>query len=254
VLLSIPWQLFLPYKAIYSIKRKQYVLGREDTLHNYAARRCWYAAMQLRVAYQQHSAQLQLKLSSDTFVCKTGILFLSQTLNQMPDIITEFPQFFTSTNLEWKKLLSQDKYKDMVVESLRFLVVYKRIKLYAFVIMSNHIHLIWQMRSGIKPDVVQRDFLKYTAQRIKYDLERNHPEILKNFLVNAKDRKYQFWERNALSVELRTAKVFQQKLDYIHLNPVKAGICKLPEQYKYSTAKFYETGIDDWGFVTHYKD
>lgn len=169
-------------------------------------------------------------------------------------IIKEFPQFFTATNLEWKQLLNQDKYKDIIIESLRFLVANKRIKMYAFVVMSNHIHLIWQMQAGIRREATQRDFLKYTAQRIKFDLERNHPHILKHFLVDAKDRKYQFWERNALSIELRTTKIFQQKLNYIHLNPVKAGICEFPEQYKYSTAKFYETGIDDWGFITHNND
>jgi putative transposase len=169
-------------------------------------------------------------------------------------IITDFPQFFTATNLEWKQLLRQDKYKDIIIESLRFLVAKNRIRVYAFVVMSNHIHLIWQMQAGIKPESTQRDFLKHTAQRIKYDLETNHPEMLQQFLVDAKDRKYQFWERNALSIELRTVKVFHQKLNYIHLNPVRAGICKVPEQYKYSTAKFYETGLDEWGFVSHYND
>ena len=55
-----------------------------------------------------------------------------------------WPQFYTATILEWKPLLKEDKYKDVLIESLRFLVSEKRITLYAFVIMSNHIHLIWQ--------------------------------------------------------------------------------------------------------------
>jgi len=95
----------------------------------------------------------------------------------MPNIITEYPQFFTATNLEWKKLLKPDKYKDIVINSLRFLVNEKRIILYAFVIMENHLHLIWQMQAGIKPADVQRDFLKYTAQKIKKDLAENHPQV-----------------------------------------------------------------------------
>ena len=53
-----------------------------------------------------------------------------------------WPQFYTATILEWKPLLKQDKYKDVIIESLRFLVFEKRINLYAFVIMSNHVHLI----------------------------------------------------------------------------------------------------------------
>jgi REP element-mobilizing transposase RayT len=172
----------------------------------------------------------------------------------MPQIITEYPQFFTATNLEWKKLLAPDKYKDIVIGSMRFLVKDKRVKIFSFVIMENHIHLIWQMQPDNDPEAVQRDFLKYTAQRIQKDLKRNHPTVLEHFKVDSKDREYQFWERNALSVELRTHSVFIQKLEYIHWNPVKAAICKLPEEYKYSSALFYETGIDNWGFLSHYRE
>ena len=172
----------------------------------------------------------------------------------MASIITEYPQFFTATNLEWKKLLKPDKYKDIVISSMRFLVKNKRARIFSFIIMENHIHLIWQMLPGHTPDAVQRDFLKYTAQRIQKDLQKNHPTVLLKFKVNAKDREYQFWERNALSVELRNHSVFLQKLRYIHENPVRAGICKLPEEYKYSSALFYETGVDNWGFLTHYND
>jgi len=172
----------------------------------------------------------------------------------MAHLITEWPQFFTATNLEWKKLLASDKYKELIVDSLRFLVKDKRIKLFAFVIMPNHIHLIWQMETGVDPVAVQRDFLKYTAQKIKADLRVFHPSDLPLFKVNAKDRKYQFWERNPLSIELRSRKVFLQKLEYIHWNPVRAGFCDLPEQYAYSSAAFYETGFDTRGFLTHYGD
>jgi REP element-mobilizing transposase RayT len=67
----------------------------------------------------------------------------------MPALYPEYwPQFFTATILEWKTLLQQDKYKEEIVKSLRFLVQQKRIKLYAFVIMNNHLHLIWQPMPG----------------------------------------------------------------------------------------------------------
>jgi putative transposase len=72
----------------------------------------------------------------------------------MKAIITEWPQFFTATNLEWKKLLQPDKYKDIVIDSLRFLVTDGRIKLYAFVIMSNHMHLIWQMCANVDQKII----------------------------------------------------------------------------------------------------
>jgi REP element-mobilizing transposase RayT len=82
----------------------------------------------------------------------------------MQPIITEYPQYFTATILQWKKLLKPEKYKDVIISSMKFLVTDKRVKLFCFVIMDNHIHLIWQMMWDIDPEAVQRDFLKYTAQ------------------------------------------------------------------------------------------
>lgn len=164
------------------------------------------------------------------------------------------PQFFTATILEWKHLLKPDKYKEIIVESLRFLIIEKRVELFAFAIMSNHMHMIWQICDGHKKENVQRDFLKFTGQRIKYDLLTSHPKVLEHFEVNSRDRKYQIWERNSLSIDLYSEKVFMQKLEYVHYNPVKAGLCNVPEGYKYSSARFYETGIDEYGFLKHYKE
>ncbi len=167
-----------------------------------------------------------------------------------------YPQFFTATILEWKHLLKEDKYKDIIIESLRFLVSTNRVKVIAFVIMPNHMHLIWQIQANHKREDVQRDFLKFTAQQLRFDMQAHHPEWLKEFEVNAKDRKYQFWERNTLSTDLFTHPVFMQKLEYIDRNPIqgKWQLSNLPEEYRYSSALFYETGVDNWGFLTHYRD
>ncbi|MBF9254227.1 transposase [Pontibacter sp. 172403-2] len=74
--------------------------------------------------------------------------------------------FFTATILDWKHLLKPDKYKDIILSSLRFLVENERVQVYGFVIMPNHIHLLWKMEESHKWEDVQRDFLKYTAQQI----------------------------------------------------------------------------------------
>ena len=164
-----------------------------------------------------------------------------------------FPDFFTATILEWKPVLKQEKFKDILMQSLEYLVKDERILLYGFVIMNNHIHLIWQIADKYKPAQVQQSFMKYTAQIILKELRNNHPQVLEHFRVNAKDRKYQVWERKSLSVSLWNRKVFLQKLEYIHNNPVRAGIANLPEQYKYSSASFYETGKSEWKFLMHYE-
>ncbi len=164
------------------------------------------------------------------------------------------PQFFTATILEWKHLLKIDAYKMLVVDSLKYLVTQQRVVIYGYVIMENHIHLIWQMFNENKREEVQHSFLSYTAKQLKKALEKEAPDFLEAFRVDAKDRTYQIWERNALSVDLFTPAVFDQKLEYIHYNPVKAGLCKYPEAYLFSSAKFYCEGIDPFGFVTHYAD
>ena len=166
----------------------------------------------------------------------------------------EYAQFFTATILEWKHLLKPDKYKQIILDSLSFLVEQKRVKVYGFTIMINHIHITWHIQPGHKRENVQRDFLKYTAQQIKSDLEHHHPKVLPLFLVNAKDRKYQIWERNPLSIDIWSREVLWQKLRYMHQNPVRAGVCQWAEQYYWSSALFYHTGIDNFGWLTHLMD
>jgi putative transposase len=163
-----------------------------------------------------------------------------------------YPDYFTATILEWKHLLKPDKYKDIIISSLEFLVKERRIKVYGFVIMSNHIHLIWQVQQGHLATDVQLSFMKFTAQMIIKDLRNNHPAVLEKFLVKASDRKHQIWKRNPLSVSLWNQGVFKQKLNYIHNNPVVAGLCQFPSNYHYSSASFYQKQSSTWKFLTHY--
>jgi len=155
--------------------------------------------------------------------------------------------------LEWKHILSDDRFKDIITESLTYLTKFKRIYVHGFVIMSNHFHLIWQMIGGHQRSNVQRDFLKYTSQQILKAMQKLQPEILKDLVVDAKDRKYQVWERNSLGISLWSPEVFRQKLNYIYNNPVMAGLCQFPEDYKYSSAQFYEKNVNDWVFLTHHE-
>ncbi len=72
-------------------------------------------------------------------------------------------QFFTATIYEWKTLLANEKHKDIIIDSLHFLVNKKRIELNAFVIMNYHLHLIWQVLQSFTPSQNQASFMKYTA-------------------------------------------------------------------------------------------
>lgn len=97
-------------------------------------------------------------------------------------------------------------------------------------------------------------FLHYTAKQIIKNLKVRNDEFITKIEVNLKDRKYQVWQRNSLSIELRSTKVFNQKLDYIHHNPVKAGLCILAEDYKYSSAKYFICNEKNWSFLANEDD
>ena len=68
--------------------------------------------------------------------------------------------FFTATNYNWLKIVSEKEHKEIIINSLRFLSEKKRVKMIAFVIMPNHIHIIWQVQEGHIKENIQRDFLK----------------------------------------------------------------------------------------------
>lgn len=167
------------------------------------------------------------------------------------DTMIHHPIFFTATIREWKKLLKPVKYKNIVLSHLKKLVAQDKIILYAYCIMDNHIHLIWQVKDENKPSEIQKRFLEGISKEIKQDLLVNHFEVLKMFTSTQKDRSYHFWKRRPLSIELFSPKVFDQKLDYIHNNPVNAGICALPEEYMYSSARYYYEGINSWKMLTN---
>ena len=161
-----------------------------------------------------------------------------------------WPQFLTATIANWKPLFKEDGYKDIIIDSLQHLVASSKINLYGFVIMSNHIHLIWQALPDYELKKLQTSFLKFTASKFLAKLESENR--LWEYAVDYADRDHHFWKRDSLAIELFSPAAFHQKLNYIHYNPVRAGICSLPEDYHYSSAYFYEKGIDPFHMLSHY--
>lgn len=161
--------------------------------------------------------------------------------------------FLTATIKDWKHILKKDNYKDIILSSFQFLVKSQRVKIFGFVITPNHVHLILYKNEGQLKNSTQGSLLRFSAQQIKFDIQKNNPIFLKEFKVNSKDRAYQIWKRNPLSIEIFTENVFEQKLNYIHLNPLSKNwhLADTPEEYYYSSAKFYENGIDNFGFLTN---
>ena len=91
---------------------------------------------------------------------------------------------------------------------------------YAFVIMPNHIHLIWKLVAKNGKEMPNASFNKYTAHKIIEDLKENHPHILSLFKVDELERKYRIWQNDPLAVLMDTRKKVEQKINYIHNNPL----------------------------------
>ena len=94
--------------------------------------------------------------------------------------------------------------------------------------------------------------MKFTAQQLKRSIMKNDIELLESLKVNKYDREYQIWKREPLRIELLNQAMFIQKLEYIHYNPVRAGLCELPEDYHYSSARFYHDGSNSFNMLTHF--
>ena len=162
--------------------------------------------------------------------------------------------FYTDTIANFKHLLHDDNIKLIIIQSLRYLVEQKIIKVYGYVIMPNHLHLIWTHLKLNGKESPAGSFTKFTAHQIKKYLQQNSPQQLDEYVSNKNDRSYQFWKRDPLAIILSTIKILEQKLDYIHENPVKEkwALAHLPEEYRWSSANFYINNIDEFGFLTHY--
>jgi putative transposase len=160
--------------------------------------------------------------------------------------------FFTATINQWKPLLKQPAYSQVILDSLHYLCNKKLLDVFGFVIMPNHVHIIWRTNGLNGKETVQGSFLKYTAHRFKQLLQQTQPFYLGEFAVDAKNKKYEFWQRDSLAVHLYTPAIAYQKLEYIHLNPLAEHwqLAADPSDYFFSSASFYERNERRFSFLS----
>ena len=157
--------------------------------------------------------------------------------------------FLTFTIVGWVDLFTRKVYRDIVIESFRFCQENKGLDLFAYVIMSNHLHLIARSREGDLSSVV-RDFKSYTSLKFLEAID-NERESRRDWMKVvfgyhgkfAKGQDFKIWRRDNHAEVIFSEQFFKQKLNYIHNNPVKAGIVERPEHYLYSSARNY-AGLD----------
>ena len=155
--------------------------------------------------------------------------------------------FSTFTINHWIKLFENPRFLDILLKTMSFLTKENKWVLFGFVIMPNHVHLFYSLPETVSNHVLKHSFLSYTSKQI---LPLLSVEMKAKFYVNKGDRKYQIWKSPSLSVEITSPKFVRQKLNYIHNNPVKAGLVTSVGDYKWSSFPSYDCGIPLYDFLT----
>ena len=155
--------------------------------------------------------------------------------------------YMTFTVCGWIDLFSRKEYRDILMDSFRFCQEKKGLELNAFVIMSNHLHLIARAKEGFMLSDFVRDFKKFTHKEmlpiIESDKESRRLWMLHQFKFYAsrhsRNENFQIWTNGCHPEECYSDDFTKVKLNYIHENPVRAGIVRKPEDYVYSSAANY---------------
>ncbi|MDB5010733.1 MAG: transposase, partial [Mucilaginibacter sp.] len=120
----------------------------------------------------------------------------------------------------------------------------------------NHIHIIWECIAMNGKEMPYTSFMKFTGHQFLEELRKSESKLLERFKVELNFRNHQFWQRNALAVKMYTREILEQKLNYIHLNPLQEhwNLVDDPNNYYYSSCSFYELDDNRFNWLTHYKD
>ena len=163
--------------------------------------------------------------------------------------------FVTATIVEWLPVFTSAACCDILVRSLEFSRQHKGLKIYAWVILDNHFHAILAA-----PDLsgVLRDLKSFTARQIVEQLAREGREWLLNQLryyrADYKPQEYQVWQEGSHPQAIVSDEMLEQKLEYLHNNPVKRGMVASPEHWRYSSAHEWLGGAEPVLRCDHWRE
>lgn len=159
--------------------------------------------------------------------------------------------FISFATVFWIDIFVRETYYAIIADSLDYCRKNKGMEIFGYCIMPSHVHLIFRSAFG-EPSGLIRDFNGFTSKGILKNIEQNPIESRKEWLLwmfekagkkNSNVKHRQFWQQHNQPIEIWSAHVFLQKLDYIHQNPVTSGFVTDPIDWKYSSTRNY--GNDD---------
>jgi REP element-mobilizing transposase RayT len=165
---------------------------------------------------------------------------------------TEEAFFITITTVGWIDIFTRLNQKYNIINALNYCQKNKGLEIYAYVIMSSHLHLLCKATNGFVLSDVIRDFKKFTSKKIVQTINEE-PESRREWMLDyfkkscehlKKKKKNKVWQDGYYAEIVKTNWFIKQKVNYIHFNPVKDKIVSLPEDYYFSSARNY-AGLDN---------
>lgn len=152
--------------------------------------------------------------------------------------------FITFAVQGWVDVFTRNEYKDIIIDNLAYCQKNKGLELFAWCLMTNHVHLIARAAESNKLSDILRDFKKFTSKAVLKAIAENDRESRKEWILTyfKTEKGNRFWRGDNKPIELWSNKVIDQKLSYLHNNPVEEGLVFKPEDYVYSSAVDYAGG------------
>lgn len=158
--------------------------------------------------------------------------------------------YITLTVVEWADIFTRKNHRDAIINALRYCIKNKGLNVYAYCLMSNHLHMIVNCNEPFQLSDTIRDFKRHTVKTILFQII-NEPESRREWLLkifedagdkNSRNKTYKFWQTGNHAIEIFTENFVWQKVNYIHNNPVAEKLVKKPEDWVYSSASNYYLG------------
>ncbi len=159
----------------------------------------------------------------------------------------EAAYFVSFATVNWLDVFTREIYLGILADSITYCRKHKGMELYSYVFMPNHVHLLFRSLNN-DPSGLIRDFKGFTSRKLIKAIKDNPLESRKEYLLaqfekaglkNSNVKNYQFWQQNNQPIEVYSNWVVEQKVNYIHNNPVKEGLVTNPVDWKYSSARNY---------------
>ncbi|MEL7147719.1 MAG: transposase [Bacteroidota bacterium] len=157
--------------------------------------------------------------------------------------------FVTFTVVNWIDIFIRNEYKDIFVESVSYCQREKGLLVGAWCIMTSHVHMIVSSDGTMPLQDIIRDLKSYTSRHIRKSIEGNLLESRREWLLgtmgylgkrNKKNKDFQLWQQHYHPIELSCNEILDQRLTYVHENPVAAGFVNEVSDWIYSSAGDYE--------------